>query len=109
MVGTMDKCDPAGFVNGLNLYRYCLNNPVIYHDPNGTDEEKCYVMHPTLEVPVEALGKECHIPGMTYVTEDGEPVVNNRDKKDAKPNPTPEKPPIRKIKVLTKCLTRKSR
>ncbi|BAV06841.1 RHS repeat-associated core domain-containing protein [Filimonas lacunae] len=29
--------DPAGFVDGFNLYRYCINNPVNYQDPNGTD------------------------------------------------------------------------
>jgi RHS repeat-associated protein len=28
--------DPAGFVDGPNLYRYCRNNPVMLTDPNGT-------------------------------------------------------------------------
>lgn len=31
------KCDPAGLVDGPNLYRYCRNNPVVLNDPNGMD------------------------------------------------------------------------
>ncbi|MBS0622175.1 MAG: RHS repeat-associated core domain-containing protein, partial [Verrucomicrobia bacterium] len=27
--------DPAGFVDSMNLYQYCLNNPFAYLDPNG--------------------------------------------------------------------------
>jgi RHS repeat-associated protein len=27
--------DPAGFVDGINLYAYCRNNPVTYFDPDG--------------------------------------------------------------------------
>ncbi|MFI6504875.1 SpvB/TcaC N-terminal domain-containing protein [Nonomuraea typhae] len=27
--------DPAGFADGLNQYRYCRNNPVMYGDPDG--------------------------------------------------------------------------
>lgn len=29
--------DPAGLVDGGNLYRYCRNNPIMLHDPQGTD------------------------------------------------------------------------
>lgn len=29
--------DPAGLVDGLNLYRYCRNNPVTFQDPSGTE------------------------------------------------------------------------
>jgi RHS repeat-associated protein len=35
-LGRWTSSDPAGFVDGLNLYRYCRNNPVIFTDPNGT-------------------------------------------------------------------------
>ena len=27
--------------DGLNLYAYCKNNPVVYYDPSGYGEEKC--------------------------------------------------------------------
>src|SRR5262249_27738878 len=29
--------DPAGFNDGLNLFRYCRNNPVMVSDPDGTE------------------------------------------------------------------------
>lgn len=39
--------DPAGFVDGLNLYRYCRNNPVMRADPDGLDSELVLVKrHP---------------------------------------------------------------
>jgi RHS repeat-associated protein len=36
-LGTWTKCDPAGLVDGLDLYVYTANNPVRMIDPNGTD------------------------------------------------------------------------
>ena len=35
--------DPEN-VNGLNLYAYCLNNPVMYIDPNGTSILACILI-----------------------------------------------------------------
>ena len=35
-LGRWTSSDPAGFVDGLNLYKYCRNNPVILSDPTGT-------------------------------------------------------------------------
>lgn len=35
-LGRWTSADPAGFVDGANLYRYCANNPVMYSDPSGT-------------------------------------------------------------------------
>ncbi|WP_207514391.1 SpvB/TcaC N-terminal domain-containing protein [Longitalea luteola] len=32
--------DPAGMVDGPNLYRYCRNNPIKLNDPNGMDPPK---------------------------------------------------------------------
>jgi RHS repeat-associated protein len=29
--------DPAGYVDGMNLYRYCRGNPVVLTDPRGTN------------------------------------------------------------------------
>lgn len=37
-LGRWTTVDPAGFVSGPNLYRYCSNNPVNFHDPNGMKE-----------------------------------------------------------------------
>lgn len=36
-LGRWTSSDPAGFVDGFNLYRYCRDNPVMFSDPNGTD------------------------------------------------------------------------
>lgn len=35
-LGRWTAADPAGLVDGLNLYRYSRNNPVLYSDPSGT-------------------------------------------------------------------------
>lgn len=39
-LGRWTSSDPAGFVDGLNLFRYCRNNPVMLHDPSGTQGRK---------------------------------------------------------------------
>lgn len=30
--------DPAGFADGLNLFHYCGNNPIVFIDPDGTEK-----------------------------------------------------------------------
>ena len=42
-LGRWTSSDPAGFVSGFNLYRYCANNPVMFHDPNGMQERSIRV------------------------------------------------------------------
>jgi RHS repeat-associated protein len=37
-LGRWTSSDPGGFKGGFNLYKYCSNNPVMYHDPNGMDD-----------------------------------------------------------------------
>ena len=37
-LGRWTSTDLAGFVRGFNLYRYCSNNPVMFHDPNGMQD-----------------------------------------------------------------------
>ena len=37
-LGRWTSTDPAGFVSGFNLYKYCSNNPVMRHDPDGMDD-----------------------------------------------------------------------
>ncbi|MGX1494958.1 SpvB/TcaC N-terminal domain-containing protein [Streptomyces tendae] len=36
-LGRWISADPSGFTDGLNLYVYCGNNPVVVHDPSGRD------------------------------------------------------------------------
>lgn len=37
-LGRWTSSDPAGFVRGPNLYRYCSNSPIVFHDPTGLQE-----------------------------------------------------------------------
>jgi len=37
-LGRWTSADPGGFVGGQNLFKYCSNNPVMFHDPNGMDD-----------------------------------------------------------------------
>jgi len=34
-LGRWTSADPAGMVDGVNLYVYCRHNPISHHDPNG--------------------------------------------------------------------------
>ena len=36
-LGRWTNCDPAGFIDGPNCYRYCRNSPVIHDDPLGLE------------------------------------------------------------------------
>ncbi len=36
-LGRWTSCDPAGIVEGVNLYRYSRSNPMSFSDPKGTD------------------------------------------------------------------------
>ena len=39
-LGRWMGCDPSGAVDGLNLYAYVKNNPVVLVDPNGMESKK---------------------------------------------------------------------
>jgi RHS repeat-associated protein len=39
-LGRWTSTDPGGYADGINLYRYCQNNPVQYADPLGTAGKK---------------------------------------------------------------------
>ncbi len=48
-LGRWTSSDPAGFVSGLNLYRYCSNNPISKLDPNGMEDFRVIVRDPALD------------------------------------------------------------
>jgi RHS repeat-associated protein len=39
-LGRWTSSDPGGFVRGFNLFRYCSNNPIMFHDPNGMQDRR---------------------------------------------------------------------
>ena len=39
-IGRWTACDPIGIKDGPNLYAYCSDNPVVLHDPAGTEGKK---------------------------------------------------------------------
>jgi RHS repeat-associated protein len=45
-VGRWISCDPAGLVNGTNLYKYASDNPVRLHDPSGLQDENAPLLLP---------------------------------------------------------------
>lgn len=59
-LGRWTSADPAGMVDGLNLYRYCRNDPRNRVDTGGTDSEWCILCNPFSDdvsfEPVEAVG-----------------------------------------------------
>jgi RHS repeat-associated protein len=64
-IGRWTSADPAGLVDGPNVYVYSRLNPIVLRDPDGRQtEEHCYVMHPTLGEPMEVLGQERNMPGV---------------------------------------------
>jgi RHS repeat-associated protein len=64
-LGRWGSCDPIGIGDGINSFIYCHANPMAFLDKTGHQAEpRCYVMHPTLGVPVEVLGEEKNMPGV---------------------------------------------
>ncbi|NOT54861.1 MAG: RHS repeat-associated core domain-containing protein [Deltaproteobacteria bacterium] len=63
------SCDPAGMVDGANLYRYALGNPIRLTDLSGMQagpaEQRCFVLNPHTGTQVEAIGRECDTTGTT--------------------------------------------
>lgn len=48
-LGRWTSCDPSGFKDGLNLYVYTRNNPVVFVDPNGRGAEQMQDLGPVQE------------------------------------------------------------
>ncbi|MBL6447078.1 VCBS repeat-containing protein [Fulvivirga sp. 29W222] len=55
-LGRWIKTDPNSIADGLNIYRYVSNNPVIKYDSKGTDEVTIY--HRTTESGAKSMAKE---------------------------------------------------
>lgn len=88
--------DPAGFVSGFNLYRYCSNDPVGRSDPNGMqDEVRCDVYNPHVGwIPGGGIGAECGGPNTRPITPDGQaPPGDAGPNAGAPPTPLPGTPP----------------
>jgi RHS repeat-associated protein len=52
-LGRWTSSDPAGFIDGFNLYRFCSNNPITFYDPNGMDAESH--IYPNKELGIEGV------------------------------------------------------
>jgi RHS repeat-associated protein len=57
-LGRWNSSDPAGFVDGMNCFQYCRNNPVLFTDPNGTDTSM-----PNIAAPHKAAPHRRYVPG----------------------------------------------
>lgn len=65
-LGRWTSADPAGFAAGFNLYKYCSNNPIMYCDPNGTqDVHVVYEQFYTGEETFEQLQRDISRAGLT--------------------------------------------
>lgn len=56
-LGRWMSCDPAGMVDGLNLYAYSQNNPMLYLDSTGTQAEQIELIE-SIKIPTVALRDE---------------------------------------------------
>jgi RHS repeat-associated protein len=54
-LGRWASSDAAGFVGGVNLYRYCSGNPIMFGDPSGRDDKR---LNPAGEVTTWTKGTE---------------------------------------------------
>jgi RHS repeat-associated protein len=68
-LGRWSSSDVAGLKSGLNYFRYCSNNPVIFHDPDGRDDKP---LNPAGEVSWE-------VPKSVFTTQKGKRVVRIDD------------------------------
>ncbi len=58
-IGRWITADPSGPVDGLNLYRYCRDNPILLRDPGGRDSD-------VNGTPAESSGPAAETSGTTF-------------------------------------------
>lgn len=61
-LGRWLSADPAGYVDGLNLYAYCHNNPVVLRDPSGTQTQSSDITNSTCIEILCAGSDRCFVP-----------------------------------------------
>jgi len=99
-LGRWLQCDPAGTVDGLNLYAYTRNNPVRHIDPNGMQSREQVLQQ------IKKSGKAVHVMNPATKKDDGKiekPGQMGNVYLGARPKPTnnanntpPPKPPPKK-------------
>ncbi|MFH2059233.1 MAG: SpvB/TcaC N-terminal domain-containing protein [Pseudomonadota bacterium] len=78
-LGRWTSSDPAGFVSGPNLFVYCSNNPIMFHDPNGMNDDRIFGLPSELNLPDNPTTSQIaeayreHVAGLGYQwTRDGQ-------------------------------------
>ncbi len=66
------QCDPIGIKDGLNIYAYCSNNPVMLQDLSGMEGEKFK----------DPSGKEQTLQKGMSASKDGKTIFNNPEAKE---------------------------
>lgn len=89
-LGRWTSADPAGFVDGLNVYAYVMNNPVSLKDPSGMQGQRGEEVSGTYSYPFtgdegpEELQEKLHRIGLHYEgTANAEIMHSNPNDKDS--------------------------
>lgn len=69
-LGRWISCDPAGFVRGFNLFRYCSNSPIVFYDPNGMQDSNVVVRDTRLGPKVDFSTIQQNVPAGYHIKSD---------------------------------------